>query len=122
MLERFFTFSRAVKSASARCANWRDIAAAGSLYSISYMTGMAQAADSEDPLDEDGFYAVSPAGAIGISSDGEEITWLYISASAPNEELPTQYQTAPRMNFCPGCGLPTIPGAHFCSKCGGRVS
>ncbi len=117
-MEKFSTLEEAVELASTRCVSWTDATSADNRYSADDMTGIAEAADSEDPLDEDGFYVVSPAGAIGISGDGDDINWIFISDNAPGEDLPAQ---TPQINFCPKCGQPVDPGSHFCSKCGGQL-
>ncbi len=118
---QFDNLAEAVECASARCANWTDSTEADKKYSVSDMTGMAEAADDEDPLDEDSFYAVSPAGAIGISNDGENIAWLFIATAAPDEVLPARLPAAPQTNFCTQCGTPVVPGARFCGNCGVQV-
>ena len=51
---------------------------------------------------------VSPAGAIGLCEDGEDIDWLFLSNNAPNEDLPLTYQAAPQIRFCSKCGAPSF--------------
>ncbi len=113
----------AVEYAATLCARWTDATSADTKYNANSMAGMAEIEDSEHPLDEDegDFFAVSPAGAIGISDDGEDINWLFISANAPNEDFPAQFTAAPQAKFCSKCGTPVVPGARFCAKCGGQV-
>jgi hypothetical protein len=79
---------------------------------------LAETSDSEDPIDEDSFYVVSPAGAIGLCNDGEDIDWLFLSDAAPNEDLPLTYQAEPQIKFCSKCGSGAVLGARFCGQCG----
>ena len=66
----------------------------------------------------DSFYVVSPAGAIGLCNDGEDIDWLFLSDGAPNEDLPLTYQAEPQIKFCSKCGSRAVLGARFCGQCG----
>ncbi len=120
-MEKFGTMEEAVEFAAARCNSWADVISADTRYNVNDMMGIAGIEDDENPLDEEGFFAVSPAGAIGISDDGTDINWLFISGNAPNEDLPARFESAPRMNFCPKCGAPVVPGARFCGKCGEQL-
>ena len=61
------------------------------------------------------------AGAIGLCDDGEDIDWLFLSDTAPNEDLPTEYRAESQINFCPKCGASTVSNARFCGKCGVKL-
>ncbi len=119
-MEKFSSMEEAVEFAATLCNSWTDAFSADNRYNADDMAGMAEINDDEHPLDEDddGFYAVSPAGAIGISDDGEGINWLFISGHAPNEDLPAQFTAAIQARFCFKCGAPVVPGARFCEQCG----
>ena len=125
-MKKFGTMEEAVEYAATLCASWTDATSADTKYDADSMAGMAEIEDSENPLDEEdgGFFAVSPAGAIGISDDGEDINWLFIADNAPNEDLPAQFAAAPaapQAKFCAKCGAPVVPGARFCTKCGAQL-
>ena len=113
----FNTLLDAAEFAATLCRNW-SFATADERYNAEGLLTLAEISDSEDPIDEDSFYVVSPAGAIGLCEDGEDIDWLFLSDNAPNEDLPLTYQASEQVKFCTGCGSPTIPGARFCGKCG----
>ena len=119
-MERFNTLLEAAEFSATRCTSWR-FATSSDRYDVSSLLALAETSDSEDPIDEDSFYVVSPAGAIGLCNDGEDIDWLFLSDNAPNEELPLTYTSAPQIKFCPKCGAPVIPGARFCEKCGEKL-
>ncbi|HHU48300.1 MAG: zinc-ribbon domain-containing protein [Caldicoprobacterales bacterium] len=116
-MERFDTLLEAAEFAATLCNSW-SFAFADERYDAEGLLVLAETSDSEDPIDEDSFYVVSPTGAIGLCEGGEDIDWLFLSDAAPDEDLPLIYQVVPQMKFCPKCGSPTIPGARFCSKCG----
>ncbi len=119
-MERFSTLTDAAEFAATRCNGWSFISS-DERYDADSLLTLAETSDDEDPLDEDAFYVVAPSGAIGLCPDGEDIDWLFISDSAPDEDLPAQFPAAPQMNFCPKCGSPVNTGARFCGKCGGKL-
>ena len=92
-----------------RCNSW-SFAASDEKYDVK-LTSHCRVSDSEDPIDEDCFYVVTPSGAIGYCDYGEDIDWLFLSDAAPNEDLPLTYQAAPQKCFCTECGAPSSP-AH----------
>lgn len=115
-MERFDTMLEAAEFATTLCKNWK-FAISDDGYDVKDLLVLAETSDSENPIDEDNFYVVSPSGAIGLCEDGEDIDWLFLSAAMPNENLPLTYQAVTRMKFCPKCGSPVVPSARFCSKC-----
>ena len=119
-MERFDTMLEAAELAATLCGSW-SFATSNDRYDVKGLLVLAETSDNENPIDEDSFYAVSPAGAIGLCEDGEDIDWLFLSVAAPNEDLPARYQVDPQINFCPKCGVPAVPGARFCGKCGDRL-
>ncbi|MGI6404341.1 MAG: zinc ribbon domain-containing protein [Oscillospiraceae bacterium] len=119
-MERFDTLLAAAEFAATRCKNW-SFATSDERYDVKGLLVLAETSDSEDPIDEDNFYVVSPAGAIGLCEYGEDIDWLFLSDAAPNEDLPLTYQAVPQVKFCTKCGLGVVPGARFCKKCGNRL-
>ena len=120
-MERFNTMQEAAELATTRCRGW-SFAMSKDRYDATGLLALAEMSDSEDPIDEDSFYVVSPTGAIGLCNDGEDIDWLFLSDNTPNEELPLTYQAVPQIKFCPNCGSPVVSGARFCEKCGKRIS
>ena len=116
-MEQFNTLLKAAECAVTRCNSW-DFATSNDRYDVKGLLVLAKISDSEYPIDEDSFYVVSPAGAIGFCEDGECIDWLFLSDIAPNENLPMTYQAVPQMKFCPKCGSPTDPDARYCGICG----
>jgi ribosomal protein L40E len=119
-MERFNTLLEAAELAATRCTSWR-FATSNDRYDAKGLLVLAETSDGENPIDEDSFYVVSPAGAIGLYEDGEDIDWLFLSDNAPNEDLPLTYQTVTRVKLCTKCGAPVVPGARFCGKCGNRL-
>ena len=119
-MERFDTLLEAAEFSATRCTSW-SFATSNDRYDVKGLLVLAETSDSEDPIDEDSFYVVSPAGAIGIYNDGEDIDWLFLSDAAPNEDLPLTYQAVPQIKFCSKCGAPVVPCARFCGKCGGML-
>ncbi|EHQ91334.1 zinc ribbon domain-containing protein [Desulfosporosinus youngiae] len=119
-MDKFITMLEAVEFAATRCTSWR-FATADDKYDVKGLLVLAETSDSEDPIDEDSFYVVSPAGAIGLCEDGEDINWLFLSDNAPNEDLPLTHQAAPQIRFCPKCGALVVPATRFCGKCGNRL-
>jgi len=117
-MERFNTLLEAAKFATTLCKSWSFVTS-NDRYDVNGLLVLAETSDSEDPIDEDSFYVVSPAGAIGLCDDGEDIDWLFLSDAAPNEDLPLTY--TPQIRFCTKCGTPVIPGARFCGKCGNAL-
>ena len=116
-MERFDTLLEAAEFAATLCKNW-SFATSDERFDVKGLLILAETSDSEDPIDEDSFWVVSPAGVIGLCVGGEDIDWLFISDNTPNEDLPAEYQVEPQINFCPACGAPAVPGARFCGKCG----
>lgn len=119
-MERFNTLLEAAEFSATRCTSWR-FATSNDRYDVKGLLVLAETSDSEDPIDEDSFYVVSPTGAIGLCNDGEDIEWLFLSDNTPKEDLPLTYQAVPQMKFCSQCGEPVAPSAHFCEKCGNRL-
>ncbi len=120
-MERFNTLLEAAEFAATRCKSW-NFATADDRYDVKDLLVLAETSDSENPIDEDSFYVVSPSGAIGFCDDGEEIEWLFLSDAAPNEDLPLMYQTAAQVKFCPKCGSGVVSGARFCGACGAKLN
>jgi ribosomal protein L40E len=116
-MKQFTTLLEAAEFAATRCKSW-SFATADDRYDVKGLLVLAETSDSENPIDEDSFYVVSPAGAIGLCEDGEDIDWLFLSNVAPNEDLPAIYQVDPQIIFCSKCGASVVPGARFCGKCG----
>ena len=116
-MERFDTLLEAAEFSATRCTSW-SFATAEDRYDVKGLLVLAETSDSENPIDEDSFYVVSPAGAIGLCEDGEEIEWLFLSNAAPNEDLPLIYQTAKQVKFCTKCGSGVVSDARFCGQCG----
>jgi hypothetical protein len=119
-MKQFTTLLEAAKFAATLATDW-NFATADERYEKTSLLALAEMSDSENPIDEDSFYVVSPAGAIGLCEDGEDIDWLFLSDAAPNEDLPLIYQTATQVKFCPECGFGVVSGARFCGKCGNRL-
>lgn len=116
-MKQFTTLLEAAEFAATLCGSW-SFATSDERYNAKDLLVLAETSDSEDPIDEDSFYLVSPSGAIGLCQDGEYIDWLFLSDVALNEDLPVEYQAEPQIKFCPRCGAPVVPGACFCGKCG----
>ena len=116
-MKRFNTLLEAAEYAVTCCTSW-SFATSNDRYDAKGLLVLAETSDSEDPIDEDNFYVVSPAGAIGLCIDGEDIDWLLLSYAAPNEELPLTYQAEPQIKFCSNCGSGAGLGARFCGQCG----
>ena len=116
-MERFNTMLEAAECAATRCRNFR-FATSNDRYDVKDLLVLAETSDSENPVGEDSFYVVSPGGAIGFCEDGEDIDWLFLSVTAPNEDLPATFQTSSQIKFCSKCGNGVVPGARFCGKCG----
>ena len=119
-MERFDTLLEAAELAVTLATGWR-FATSDERYDAKGLLVLAEMSDSENPIDEDSFYVVSPAGAIGLCADGEDIDWLFLSDAAPNEDLPLAYQVAAQVKFCPKCGFGVASGARFCEKCGNKL-
>ena len=116
-MERFNTMLEAAELAVTLCGSW-SFAISNDRYDVKGLLVLAETSDSEDPIDEDSFYVVSPTGAIGLCEDGEDIDWLFLSYNAPNEDLPLTYQAVPQIKFCSKCGASIDPSARFCGQCG----
>ncbi len=119
-MKQFTTLLEAAEFAVTLATGWH-FATADERYDKTTLVTLAETSDSEDPIDEDSFYVVSPAGAIGLCKEGEDIDWLFLSNAAPNEDLPLIYQTETQVKFCTKCGSGVIPGARFCGKCGNKL-
>ena len=120
-MERFDTLLEAAEFSATRCTSW-SFATSNDRYDVKGLLVLAKTSDSENPIDEDSFYVVSPAGAIGLCEDGEDIDWLFLTGSREDEGLPTTYQVDPQINFCQKCGSGVISGARFCGACGGKLN
>ncbi|NLO48460.1 MAG: zinc ribbon domain-containing protein [Clostridiales bacterium] len=107
----------AAEYAATLCGSFR-FATSDNRYDVKGLLALAEISDSENPIDEDSFYVVSPGGAIGFCEDGEVIDWLILSDAAPKEDLPLIYQAVPQIKFCSKCGASVAHGARFCGKCG----
>lgn len=120
-MENFNTMQEAAELAVTRCGSW-SFATSKDRYDATGLLALAEMSDSEDPIDEDSFYVVSPAGAIGLCEDGEDIDWLFLTGSSEDEDLPATYQVDPKINFCPKCGSGVVSGARFCGACGAKLN
>lgn len=120
-MERFDTMLEAAEFATTLCGSFH-FATSNDRYDAKGLLALAETSDSENPIDEDSFYVVSPAGAIGLCEDGEDIDWLFLTDSGIEANLPTTYQLDPQINFCPKCGFGVVPGARFCGQCGIALS
>ncbi|HHX94899.1 MAG TPA: zinc ribbon domain-containing protein [Clostridia bacterium] len=118
-MNRFDTMLEAAEFAATLCAGW-SFAYSDDRYRKKSLLGLAEIHDQENPADEDSFYVVSPAGAIGFSEDGETIDWLFLPLNC-NEDLPLNFEPVPAKNFCRECGKPVSPGANFCGACGMKL-
>jgi len=119
-MERFNTMQEAAELAVTRCTHWSFVTSKDR-YNLNGLLALAEMSDSEDPIDEDSFYVVSPTGAIGLCEDGEDIDWLFLTGSSEDEDLPATNQVDPQINFCPKCGASVNAGARFCGKCSGKL-
>jgi hypothetical protein len=119
-MDKFITMLEAAEFAATLCGSW-NFATSNDRYDVKGLLALAETSDSENPIDEDNFYVVSPAGAIGLCEDGEDIDWLFLTSSSEDEDLPSTYQVDPQINFCPQCGSGVVSGARFCGKCGNRL-
>ena len=119
-MERFDTMLEAAEFAATLRKSW-SFATSDDRYDVKGLLVLAETSDSENPIDEDSFYVVSPFGAIGLCEDGEDIDWLFLTGSSEDEDLPATYQVGPQINFCPKCGSGVVSGACFCGKCGNRL-
>ena len=89
-MDKFITMLEAAEFAATLCGSW-NFATSNDRYDVKGLLVLAETSDSENPIDEDSFYVVSPAGAIGLCEDGEDIDWLFLSDAALNEDLPLTY-------------------------------
>lgn len=120
-MEGFSTMLEAARFAASHCNSW-CFAYLDEIYESGRLFGVAEIHDEENPADEDSFYVVSRAGAIGFCEDGENIDWLLLPGSCTVEDLPATYQAvAPQIKFCIKCGTGVIPGSRFCRNCGERL-
>jgi ribosomal protein L40E len=120
-MKQFTTLLGAAEFAVTLATGWH-FATADERYEKTTLLALAETSDSENPIDGDSFYVVSPSGAIGFCEDGEDIDWLFLSDAAPNEDLPLIYQTAAQVKICTKCGSGVVSGARFCGKCGERLN
>ncbi|RBP65320.1 hypothetical protein DES36_10757 [Alkalibaculum bacchi] len=120
-MKQFNTLLEAAKCAATRCESFR-FATSNDRYDVKDLLVLAETSDSEDPIDEDNFYVVSPAGSIGLCEDGEDIDWLFLTVSSTDENLPTTLQTTSQIKFCSKCGSRVILGASFCGTCGKKLN
>ena len=119
-MKQFTTLLEAAEFAVTLATGWH-FATADERYEKTTLLALAETSDSENPIDEDSFYVVSPSGAIGFCEDGEEIEWLFLTGSSEDEDLPTMFQAASQVRYCPKCGSSVNAGARFCGKCGGKL-
>ena len=119
-MDKFITMLEAAEFAATLCGSW-SFATSNDRYDVKGLLVLAETSDSEAPIDEDSFYVVSSAGAIGLCDDGEDIDWLFLSDAVPYESLPMTYQAVPNMKFCPKCGALVEPDGRFCVGCGERL-
>ena len=120
-MDKFNTLLEAAQLAATRCGSW-SFATSDDRYDVKGLLVLAETSDSENPIDEDSFYVVSPAGAIGLCEDGEDIDWLFLTGSSTDEDLPATLQTASQIKFCSKCGNGVILGARFCGACGVKLN
>ena len=120
-MKQFTTLLEAAELAVTLATGWR-FATSDERYDAKGLLVLAEMGDSENPIDEDSFYVVSPAGAIGLCEDGEDIDWLFLTGSSEDEDLPATYQVDPQINFCPKCGSGVVSGARFCGACGAKLN
>ena len=127
----------AVTEVASACVVWRR-AEGGEKINIFQLENMAREIDQEQPLKEgDGFYTVSPEGAIGFCPGGIEYLTRWLFYPAMDEESVTEFVTdiygkldeikaeeetaapAPVARFCPNCGSPySDDETRFCPNCG----
>ncbi len=119
-MKQYSTLYEAAEFAATLCAGW-CFATCDEKYDRNGLLGIAEIHDEESPADEDSFYVVSPTGDIGFCEDGEDIDWLFLTNSAPDNDLPLSYQSTPKINFCPKCGSGVVTGSRFCGMCGGKL-
>ncbi|MFA7138260.1 MAG: zinc ribbon domain-containing protein [Bacteroidales bacterium] len=115
-MKKFNSLLDAARFAATISENWH-FANSDETYIKDTLLTIAKTSDAEDPIDEDGFYLVSPSGAIGLCPEGEDIDWLFL-VGIDDEDLPSTYTESPELNFCPKCGNPIVSGANFCDECG----
>ena len=120
-MDKFITMLGAAEFAATLCGSW-SFATSNDRYDVKGLLVLAETSDSEDPINEDSFYVVSPAGAIGLCEDGEDIDWLFLTGSSEDEDLPATLQTASQIKFCSKCGNGVILGARFCGACGVKLN
>ncbi len=120
-MEQFNTLLKAAEFAAIRCKSW-SFATADDRYDVKGLLVLAETSDSENPIDEDSFYVVSPDGAIGLCEDGEDIDWLFLTGSSTDKDLPATLQTVSQIKFCSKCGNGVILGARFCGACGAKLN
>ncbi|NLM78987.1 MAG: zinc ribbon domain-containing protein [Ruminococcaceae bacterium] len=123
-MKTFPTLLEAAEYAATLCGYW-FFADTDESYDSPGLLTTAQTHDEENPLDEDGFYVVSPGGAIGMTEDeGETLEWLFIpdgSREQLPERMPAANTATAEAKFCISCGRPLPPGARFCTQCGSKV-
>ena len=90
-MNKFGTMLEAAELAATLCGSW-SFATSNDRYNVKGLLVLAETSDNESPIDEDSFYVVSPAGAIGLCEDGEDIDWLFTADSALYEYLPLTYK------------------------------
>ena len=96
-MKKFNTLLEAVEFAVTRCNSW-SFATSNDNYDVKGLLVLAETSDSENPIDEDSFYVVSPAGAIGLCEDGEDIYWLFLTGPV-QMRMTTTLQTASQIKF-----------------------
>lgn len=81
MENKFYGCLDAAEFAATITNEWKD-AQSGEIYDKKTLFAICETSDDENPLDEDdedSYYIVSDAGAIGITDDaGESVDWCFI--------------------------------------------
>ena len=120
-MDKFKTLLEAAKHAATLSDNWQFAFTKDEKYDAESLIGISEVSDEENPLEEDGFYVVSPGGAIGECADGSEIEWLFLPEDVDHGSLPSSYTPKGEPKLCPKCKTPIQIGSRFCGKCGERL-
>jgi hypothetical protein len=81
-MKKFDNLPEAAEYAATLCGRFR-FSTSDERYDVKELLALAEISDSENPIDEDDFYGVSPSGAIGLCMYGGEIDRLFLSEAAP---------------------------------------
>jgi hypothetical protein len=119
-MERFGTLLEAAEFAATLCRNW-SFADSDERFDVKGLLILAETCDSEDHIDEDSFYVVSPAGAIGHACTARVLTGCLYPIMSRMRIYPEYREDLQAIRFCPNCGSPTVPGARFCGNCGEKL-